>query len=224
VNKLINKVNCPYIVIEGISDSSISMELQTCEKIQKNTEFRCIYAGRLDSVFGIKSLIEGFLEANIPLSKLVIYGHGDMVPYVRNKCAESSKIIYNGVVENREVLCDELNSTLLINPRPTIYEYTKYSFPSKNIEYMSTGTPVLTTKLQGMPSSYYDHVYFIEDESAKGISESLLKVYNEPSENLFEKGRSAKQFILQETNENKQGEKLYKLIIQMLNRGSNNEN
>ena len=55
-------------------------------------------------------------------------------------------------------------------------EYTKNSFPSKNMEYMVSRTPIMTTKLPGMPEKYDPYVYFIEDESPDGIANVLRKV------------------------------------------------
>ena len=64
-------------------------------------------------------------------------------------------------------------ATLLINPRFSNEEYTKYSFPSKNMEYMASGTPILTTKLPGMPKEYYEYIYLFEEESIEGMKNKM---------------------------------------------------
>ena len=51
---------------------------------------------------------------------------------------------------------------LLINLRNPEDKYTKYSFPSKTFEYMVSGTPFFTTKLEGIPSEYYNYLYCID--------------------------------------------------------------
>ena len=50
---------------------------------------------------------------------------------------------------------------VLVNPRPNNEEYTKYSFPSKNIEYLMTGKPVVAYMLDGMPAHYKKFLYEI---------------------------------------------------------------
>jgi len=52
----------------------------------------------------------------------------------------------------------------------------RYSFPSKLIEYMASATPVLTTRLPGIPPEYEPYVYWIEDDSVEGIEHSLRAV------------------------------------------------
>ena len=121
-------------------------------------------------------------------------------------------VIYLGIAPNSEIVKSELRATLLVNPRPTNEEYTKYSFPSKNMEYMASGTPVLTTKLPGMPEEYNEYVYLLEDESAEGVCNALKEILTKPAEELYQKGKEAKEFVVREKNNVKQAEKLISLI------------
>ena len=49
----------------------------------------------------------------------------------------------------------------MINTRTNESEYTKYSFPSKNIEYLLTGKRVVACMLDGMPNCYREYIYEI---------------------------------------------------------------
>ena len=42
------------------------------------------------------------------------------------------------LMNHPKIVKEEKKSTLLVNPRFTNEEYTKYSFPSKNMEYMAS--------------------------------------------------------------------------------------
>ena len=88
----------------------------------------------------------------------------------------------------------------------------KYSFPSKTMEYMSTGTPVLTTVLPGMPKEYHPHVYLLEDESAEGISQRLRELMALSEEELFQKGLSGRDFVLDKRNNVIQAKKILDMI------------
>ena len=44
------------------------------------------------------------------------------------------------------------------------------------MEYMASGTPVLTTRLPGMPAEYYPYVEFIDEETPEGIARALKRV------------------------------------------------
>ena len=52
-------------------------------------------------------------------------------------------------------------------------EFTKYSFPSKNMEYLASGTAVLTTRLPGMPAEYYEHVLTIDRDGPEAVADAL---------------------------------------------------
>lgn len=80
------------------------------------------------------------------------------------------------------------------------------------MEYMASGTPVLTTVLPGMPGEYHPYVYLIENESAQGIGEMLRKVLAQSDEALFERGKEARDFILQKKNNVLQAEKILAML------------
>ena len=101
---------------------------------------------------------------------------------------------------------------VLIDGQKVSEEYTKYSFPSKNMEYMVSGTPVLTTKLSGMPKDYYQYVYFIENETVAGIQDVLNNLMNLPENELIQKGIEARNFILNNKNNVIQTKKIIKTI------------
>ena len=113
---------------------------------------------------------------------------------------------------NSQIVEKEQEAALLVNPRPTHEEFVKYSFPSKTMEYMASGTPVLTTRLPGMPKEYYPYVDFIEEESADGIAAALRKVLATSDEELFAKGNAARQFVLEGRNNVVQAEKLLTML------------
>ena len=91
--------------------------------------------------------------------ELWLFGSGDMEKDITDYCKSDQRIKYFGMVPREKVVKFEKKAKLLVNPRPTNNEFTKYSFPSKTIEYMASGTPLLTTRLPGIPSEYFDHVF-----------------------------------------------------------------
>lgn len=203
MNTVVNKYNKPYIVIEGLVD--INEKINNTQ-IQKSFPKVIMYAGGLYEKYGVKALIDAVCNISRNDIKLELYGDGDLVPYIET--IKNERIEFNGVVTNDKIVEAEKKATLLVNPRFTDEEYTKYSFPSKNMEYMVSGTPVLTTKLPGMPREYYEHVYFIEEETKEGIKESLYKILNLDTKELEKKGKDARLFILDNKNNIKQTEKI----------------
>ena len=210
MSEIVNPKKRPFVVLEGHADSSMAaIENRIENKAEKQV---CLYAGSLERVYGIKNLVDGFVSADIPNAELHIYGDGDYVEELKTIVEASEKVRYLGVAPNSEIVRAELAATLLINPRPTNEEYTKYSFPSKNMEYMASGTPVLTTRLPGMPKDHIPHVFIFDDESAEGIKKALLEVFSRSPEELHEFGGEAKRFILETKNNKVQAGKLLKMI------------
>lgn len=213
MSEIVNPKNHPYIVLEGHADLAMQHVDNTLEgKADKKI---CLYAGSLMKIYGIGNLVRGFVKANIPNTELHIYGSGDFQKELIELAKEHDNVKYLGVAPNSEIVAAEVRATLLANPRPVGEDYTKYSFPSKNMEYMASGTPVLTTKLPGMPQDHLPHVYLIEDESADGIAKVLEELLTKSEEELFEKGRAAKEFILQEKNNVNQAKKLLDMIYNL---------
>lgn len=167
MNERVNPKGKPHIVMEALCDLSMSgQNVQIEEKVSPRT---VIYAGGIHERYGLKMLAESFVKADIPDARLAYYGSGSYVEEYKKLCAAHPNLEYRGVAPNEEIVEEELKASLLVNPRPTTEEFTKYSFPSKNMEYMASGTPLLTTKLPGMPEDYYPHVYFLRKSRYKGM-------------------------------------------------------
>lgn len=210
MNELINRKNRPYLVSEGHADSrQADVENSLSKKYEKKV---CMYAGSLRRIYGVASLTEAFLQANVPNTELHIYGSGDYEEELCTLCQSAPSIKFFGIQPNSHIVAEEYKASLLVNPRPTNEEYTQYSFPSKNMEYMASGTPILTTRLPGMPKEYYPYVYLIEPETTEALAQTLRTLLAKPSEELFAFGQAAKAFILQEKNNLRQAEKLLHLL------------
>lgn len=166
-------------------------------KYEKNV---CLYSGSIKRVYGISALVEGFLMAKIQNSELHIYGEGDYATELQDICERFPQIKFWGTVTNEKVVEEQVKATLLINPRPNTGEYTMYSFPSKNIEYMASGTPALATKLPGIPKEYFEYNYIIEESTPEAICCSLQHVFSHSRKELHKKGAAARRFVMENKN------------------------
>lgn len=214
MNNIVNHHSRPFCIIEGFSDINIK---NTPNKIEdKYTPKVLLYTGGIHAEYGIKSLVEAFELANIPGWELHIYGDGNYREELTHKSKMNPAVKYLGVKNNKEIVEIQLKATLLVNPRPTNEEYVKYSFPSKTMEYMASGTPLLTTRLPSMPKEYMPYVYFINDESNEGIATSLSQYLLFDPKELHSFGLKAKDFILEEKNNLIQAMKFYKFLKEIL--------
>ena len=191
----VNPHHRPYLVAEGLVDSEEAyVENRSAEKYDGKT---CLYAGMLHEKYGVLRLVEAFRGVKDENARLILYGTGDAADRIREAADADARIDYRGVADNRTVVDAERRAHLLVNPRPTDEEFVRYSFPSKNLEYMASGTPVLTTRLPGMPKEYEPFVYCFNGESVDAMRDTLEAVLALPKEVLHEKGASAKRFVLE---------------------------
>lgn len=201
----INKKGKLKCIMEGICTSD--RLTNPTEKYKKKV---CLYAGSLQKEYGIGLLTEAFIKAGVPDSELHIYGDGNYREQLERICSAHDNIIYCGVRPKDIVVEEERKATLLINPRTSEGEFTKYSFPSKTLEYMTTGTPLVMVKLPGLPEEYCDYLYLFEEETADGYASTLRTLLNKSDEELEAMGRSAQNFVLQNKNNIVQAEKIIK--------------
>ena len=212
MNTKLNPQEKPYVILEGHAD--ISMESRPVSLEQKTQPRICMYAGAISKQFGLNNLLDGFVKAGIPGVQLQLYGYCDFEDELKEICGKHPNISFGGLLLNHEIVEKELQATLLINPRPTCEEFVKYSFPSKNMEYMASGTPLLTSVLPGMPKEYYPYVYLLQDETSDGIAKALKEIFNNSDMELMEKGLAAKEFILKNKNNVVQAAKIIEMLKQ----------
>lgn len=205
-----------YIVIEGILDHEIDDDL-IIDEASKLSDMTFLYAGGLNKTYGVELLLEAFDE-NIDNVRLKIFGRGPLETQVLTAAKNNTKIEFGGFISNLEVLEYLKNADILVNPRPSKQDFVKYSFPSKLIEYMSTGTPVLTTKLPCIPQDYNNYLYMIEDESVEGFAKAVYQLTKKSKEELNEMGKSARKYILNNKTESKQGSKIASFFQSIVDR------
>ena len=208
MNDALNKNLRPYIVMEGLVDTSMATIVNCLDDKDKLTTI--LYAGGLHERYGLRTLVEAVKVLDSEDIRLVLYGDGPMVETLKKE--KDTRIEYRGVAENHVIVEAETKATLLVNPRPTHESFTLYSFPSKNMEYMISGTPVLTTCLPGMPVEYHPYVYLFEEESISGYAKKIAEILKLGREELHRKGFEAKQFVLVNKNEIRQAERVVALL------------
>ena len=107
---------------------------------------------------------------------------------------------------------------LLVNFRSSNDLFTKYSFPSKLFEYMVSGTPVLTTKLQGIPPSYFQYLYISPGESIEELKFQILRIISKEESELNEFGQQAAKFILHNKTPKYQVDQIWEMLRQLNNK------
>jgi glycosyltransferase involved in cell wall biosynthesis len=208
------KKDTKEIIIEGIASN---VNINIVEKKEMNEKKYVLYAGSLNSNFGIQNILEAFNMINDNDIKLLIFGSGELESYIRNIAKQKSNIEYGGMISRDELFEYEKSAFLLINARNPEEPFTFYSFPSKMLEYMASGTPVLTTKLKGFPKEYDDYLFYLKDNSPSTIAKTIEKISEMESNQLNAFGKKAQHFILTNKNADVQSEKMSNFLNSLCN-------
>lgn len=207
----VNLLNKPSIIVDGLTDISLFPDI-----VEKSADKFILYAGKVSSTFGVDKLVKAYLKSDLcERVKLRICGDGDYAGELREISAHHPSIQYVGVVSHKDVLQMEVQASLLIDPRPSEMEIVKMSFPSKIIEYMASGTPVLTTNLPCFSEVYREYQYRIDDESVEGMKDTLEAVFSLTDLERENQGKRAKQFILDNKTIDKQCEEMFEFLKQL---------
>lgn len=199
----------PWIVIEGLfSPKDVVLD---CNKLEKKI---VLYTGKIEKWFGVEDLLEAFTQIDGDEYQLWLCGPGD-IEMVNKYSSKDNRIIYKGCLTHNEVLNLQKQVRLLVNPRHSYDEFTLYSFPSKTMEYMASGTPTLMSRLKSLPSDYIDHLYLFEDESINGMSKMIKHCLDKSDSELSEFGASAAEFILSNKTSDIQARKLYDFLLRL---------
>ena len=198
-----------YVVVEGMSSQSDAL---SSDSVKKN---RIIYAGGIKAEYGVLDMAKAFRNVCRNDWELVIYGDGADMAALQEIAKECPHIVLKGRVPNGEVISAQREASVLINPRKNQL-FAKYSFPSKVIEYMSSGTPMMAYKLDGIPDEYDEYYYLIEDKE-NGLEDAFERVMSQKPETLAEDGRKAAVFISENKNALAQCSRIVTMLREIVN-------
>lgn len=194
-----------YTVVEGMATIDNTIDVDDIKKKKQ-----ILYAGGIKREYGVIDLVSAFSKIDDSEWELVIYGNGTDMESVCEYAKKDARIKIMGSAPNAVVMKHQREAAFLINPRKN-QEMAKYSFPSKTLEYMLSGTPMLGYKLAGIPEEYYDNMFVIQD-SENGMEEALRKAMDLPETERIKMGEKAKHFVVKEKNPEKQCKKILELI------------
>ena len=207
MNHIVNPKNKPYLVIEGIFNSQ-QLNLDTV----RTKENAIAYAGSLNLEFGVDKILDAFCLIKDPSLELWLIGSGDMNDEIIKRSIIDSRIKYLGFMPRNKMFDKLKDAKLLVNFRNPSDSYTKYSFPSKMLDYMATGTPVLTTKLSGIPQEYYKYCYTTVDANLDSLKNEILNISRKDQTELDLFGKKASKFILENKTPTSQVKKIYDIL------------
>ena len=157
----------------------------------KNNNINILYSGAIEEVTGIDIFLDAISKINNKNINFIISGRGSLVNKVKDAAKEDKRIIYIGFLEELEFLKTLRESHILINPRNMKLDQNNNNFPSKILEYLATGKPIISTKFAGY-EIFKEYIEFIDSE-AESLANSITQMisdYDYIKNEIFIKNRS----------------------------------
>lgn len=182
-----------FMVMEGLIDPDRALKPSITETFEKNI---ILYTGTLRRIFGVMDLVEAFEKGKFKNAELWICGSGECAGEIENKAKSNPSIKFYGLVSSEKALELQSKATILTNPRSASGNYTKYSFPSKTIEYLLAGKIVVMNRLPGIPKEYDDYLVYPINEGTSAWIHALNEVLSLSVEERRCRGAANRKFIL----------------------------
>lgn len=207
----------PALVLEGgVAVPANGTEADRPSAAQRDGEDRiCMFSGLLNEINGVDLLLDAFARIPGAEYRLWIYGRGPLEARVREAAERDRRIRYGGFLPNAEIARLQRQATVLVNPRPSHRAITRYTFPSKLIEYMLSGRPVLTTALPGIPQEYHLHLHLVRDETPDGLATAIRGVCEMPANERERLAQRTRDFVVREKNWQRQGQRVYDFVREL---------
>lgn len=196
-----------YMVMEG------SISIDECQEPKiANTETEktvIMYSGSVSLRYGIPELLDAFDLLDKDQYELWITGSGDAGSLVKERSEKNPSIKYYGFLESREQLLElQSKASMLISMRKPTEEASKYCFPSKIFEYMITGKPVLSFRIDGIPDAYYNYLIEMGSLDPESIKESIQKVGAMTRDERERLGAAGRAFVINNKNNVSQAKRI----------------
>ncbi len=183
-----------HIVMEGIFNPEFKEK-----PVEKEPYKTIMYTGGVHTHRGTKLLLDAFKDIEDSNYRLWIRGDGELKQEILDMAAKDTRIKYFEPMGREELLELERRATVMVNTTPP-QDFTRYFFPSKNMEYLASGTPTIMFRLGCMPKEYDEYLYYVDRDDAESLRKKIVEVCEQPQEKLNLFGNRAKQFIIEKKN------------------------
>lgn len=179
-----------FLVVEGVSP--LAMQPFAASNEERLPTF--LYAGNFSHVLKCARMF----SKSAARADLVLIGDGPEREALKALAAQDARITVREFMKPELLQLEVQKAEFLINLRDTAWPGGRYSFPSKLVEYIRQGKPVVSTRLDGIPPEYFDFFLPLDDADDAGFSRSIGAALATSAEQL-EAAVSGAQAMLRET-------------------------
>lgn len=177
--------------------------------------FVVAFAGSLEPINCIGFLLDTLDHLPGDGFRLLIAGEGSLAGLVRERAARDGRLDYRGLLafEGVRAMYAEADALLCIRRTGNRREYF---FPSKLMEYLASGVPVVTTCIGGVEEELGDRVVLLRDETPAALAALLRDLASTASEERNALGRRGRDYVLRHKTWDAQGRKLAAFLLEVV--------
>lgn len=188
----------PSICVEGGIGADLVSQYCVLERTttRDSDHFVLVAAGGLKEANGIREILSAFRLLKGDVYRLHIAGSGPLEYLVKDAVQKDPRISFHGFLKFDDVLKLYAAADVLVNMRLTQRVNTRYFFPSKTMEYLASGIPVITTCPGGMVEEFGNIAYLLHEETPAGLADMIKHVATVPTGERVARGKAAQEYML----------------------------
>lgn len=184
-----------YVRIDGGVTKNVVSRLPALG-VAEHGEFRMMFAGGLSAWNGIPLMLEYMKTNKDPLLRLWVAGRGEFAKEVENAAAKDSRIEYKGMLPHSELFKLYANADALLNLRDDSDPAMQYHYPSKFLEMLAVGKPVIATDVAHTREAYGEHCFVMDGFSLEAFAAQVERIRGMSPEKRCEFGRATREWML----------------------------
>jgi glycosyltransferase involved in cell wall biosynthesis len=183
-------------------------ELPQVEVQQK----KVVFTGTASLAGGIMLLVDSLRFVPDPDIRLTISGRGGLERELRQAARSDPRIAIAGFLDRQQWRSLVASAAVLVNPRLSDQPENRYNFPSKLIDYLATGRPVITTLSGDLEPEYLEVTIPLYEETPRALAALLQETLARPADKLADLGARGREFVLREKGWERQAKRVYEFI------------
>ncbi len=186
LQELFNTHNKPSFIFEGIVENIYHNETY------KHDRPYFFFGGALMRRYGVYNLISAFKKLERDDIDLLICGHHENEEELKDQIGDAKNIKFLKLLPVNQVIEMEKEAIACINPRPYNEDLDRYSIPSKTLEYLNSGSLVISVKNSKLQPKFEELALWSESSDVYELLRNMEKALAMTEKERLEIGSLAK--------------------------------
>ena len=153
-----------------------------------------LYAGKYTKFVAVDMMAEALSRVKTQNIEIWLCGKGDS-PFIKRLCDNDPRVKKLGFVSNDELHQLHQRADLFLNLRPADIDDNRMIFPSKILNYLSYGKPVVSSWTAGLSPEYRRFLQLPENDTPESIARKIDETFSWSQTRRYEYKKSVKSWF-----------------------------